>query len=118
MSAFPGAEIVDVGRADLAVGSLTLEALVVLVALGRLESARVAIPTTVRVDDPEGALYRRLNETDLATAHGRYLSLLRQLDSYARCAEAAASRATRLGSAGSPGAISPPSGRACECGPR
>jgi hypothetical protein len=83
----PGAELTLPGVADLERGLLTTNALLVLVAASRLRAAGLEIPFSPTSPDPEGALYRLLSIEDETTAHPRYLSLLRRLDSFARAAE-------------------------------
>lgn len=83
----PGAELVLAGVADLDRGQLTPNALLVLVAADRLRATGLVVPTSPSSPDPEGALYRALSADDDATAHPRYLSHIRRLDSFARAAE-------------------------------
>lgn len=83
----PGAELTLPGIADLERGRLTANALLGLVAAPRLRAAGLEVPFSPTSPDPEGALYRLLSMEDATTAHPRYLSLVRRLDSFARAAE-------------------------------
>ena len=87
LTTWAGAELVLPGIADLEHGHLTPNALLVLVAAHRLRATGLAVPLQPTTNDPEGALYRALGAEDGESAHSRYSSYLRRLDSFARAAE-------------------------------
>jgi hypothetical protein len=89
----PGGDLIATGLADIRAGSLaTPEALLVSAAAGRLRSAGVPVPTGAEDADATTKLYHALQPEHGNDAHGRYLALLRQLESFARAAEHAARR--------------------------
>jgi len=79
--ALPGAEIVDLGLADLAAERTTPESLIVSLAEPRLR--REGVPISGAEPDPERRLYERLVETEGDLAHARYTAHLRQIASFA-----------------------------------
>jgi hypothetical protein len=84
----PGADLVARGLEDLAIGSLTEEALLVAAAAPRLRSIGIAV-TSAEVDAPLHRLYELLASTDAAGAHSRYNALVGRMASFARAAERA-----------------------------
>jgi hypothetical protein len=82
VSALPGADLVERGLADLAVGAETREALLVSIAAPKLRALGLDVPPAL--DDPELRLYRLLARDDEDSAHGRYNALVRRLVSFER----------------------------------
>ena len=78
----PGGALVDQGLDDLAAGEETPESLLVSLAAPRLRREGVPLPA-VCLSDGDRRLYRRLEEQHGELAHARYLSLLRQMVSFA-----------------------------------
>ena len=77
----PGSGILERGRADLALGVLSTDALLVAIAAGRLREAGVQVPELPPgLREPELDLYRALGETS-DDPYFRYNSLLAELDS-------------------------------------
>ena len=83
----PGAELVENGLADLAVGAETVESLLVSVGAPRLRDLGYDVPAPF--DNAEERLYLLLARDDPAGAHGRYNALVRRLVSFERAAESA-----------------------------
>ena len=83
----PGAELVDKGLADLAVGAETIESLLVSVGASRLRDLGYDVPAPF--ENAEERLYLLLGRDDPAGAHGRYNALVRRLVSFERAAESA-----------------------------
>ena len=77
----PGGRIVDVGLADLALGRVTLESLLVSLAAPRLR--REGIPVSPALENPERRLYQRLSRSEGDLAHARFNAYLRQIVSFA-----------------------------------
>jgi hypothetical protein len=88
-SRLPGADLVERGRADLAAGVLSQEALLVAAAASRLRAAGVEVPAA-HVDTPLHRLYELLAADEAAGAHSRYNALVGRMVSFARAAERAA----------------------------
>lgn len=89
----PGGDLVAAGLDELRAGrSTTQEALLVTAAATRLRAAGIPVPDRPVDVDATHKLYRALGEQHGNDAHGRYLALLRQLESFARAAEHAARR--------------------------
>jgi hypothetical protein len=87
----PGGEILRQGLEDLAAGSRSVTALLVLVAAPRLRRCGVSIPTAVRPTTlPEHDLYRLLCREHGPDAYRHYRSLLRRLVSLEQALELAA----------------------------
>lgn len=84
----PGGDLVAAGIDDLTHGrASTPDALLVAAAATRLRAAGVPVPEGVVGTDAPHALYRALGEEHGTDAHGRYLALVRQLESFARAVE-------------------------------
>jgi hypothetical protein len=83
----PGEEIVKQGLADLASGSLTESALVLLVAGPRLRRLGLAIPDQPPGGPFEHALYETIEQRLGPAAHSHYNGLIRRIVSYARALE-------------------------------
>ena len=77
----PGGEIVDAGLADLAAGRVSVESLVVSIAMPRLR--REGVPLSPAHADPEDHLYHLLSRVSGALAHARYSAYLAQMASFA-----------------------------------
>jgi len=88
LSHLPGADLVESGLRDLALGVETVPALLVAIGASRLRRLGVDVPLTP--SDPERRLYELLQREDEDTAHGRYNALIRRLVSFERSAECAA----------------------------
>jgi hypothetical protein len=84
LSALPGADLVLKGLEDLALGTPSAEALLVLVGAPKLRSLGTAVPVQDDAASPEHRLYARLSAEDRATAHSRYNALVRRLVSFER----------------------------------
>ena len=84
-SALPGHELVDKGLLDLARGERTMESLLVSIASTRLR--RLGFVLANPFPDADRALYDRLAQEDVDSAHSRYNALVRQLVSFERAAE-------------------------------
>lgn len=82
----PGAELVQKGTADLQVGHVTPEALLVAIGEPRLRRIGIDLPP-IALDQPEHRLYLLLAAEDPVTAHSRYNALIRRLVSFERAAE-------------------------------
>lgn len=83
----PGAELIEAGLADLSMGRVTIESLLVSIAAPGLRDAGLAIGTTL--PDAELQLYALLSARDGAAAHSRYNALLRRVTSFRRAAQCA-----------------------------
>ena len=83
----PGAELIDAGLADLAMGLVTIESLLVSIAAPGLRDVGLAIDQTL--PDAELQLYALLSARDGAAAHSRYNALLRRVASFRRAAQCA-----------------------------
>jgi hypothetical protein len=83
----PGAELIDAGLADLAMGRVTIESLLVSIAAPGLRDAGLAIDKTL--PDAELQLYALLSAREGAAAHSRYNALLRRVASFRRAAQCA-----------------------------
>lgn len=89
-SGLPGADIVDKGLRDLAAGTVTAEALAVVIFEPRLQTLGIAIPRQGRTPNGENLnleLYAMLEEQHGAEAHSRYNALLRRVISFASALE-------------------------------
>lgn len=95
-SNLPGAEMVGKGLCDLASGTLSEEALLVLVASPRLRALAIEVPDSPTVPLPyEHALYSLLEEVNGEGAYSRYNSLIRRIVSFSRALEREVSARTR-----------------------
>jgi hypothetical protein len=89
LSAFPGGERVARGLSDLEAGRMTAEALLVSIASRRLSDLRLPIaPVDNRNRQPELELYELLG-VEVDDPYYAYNALLRELDSFVSCYEAA-----------------------------
>ena len=88
-SAFPGADVIARGVADLQAQQTTIESLLVLIGAPRLRAVGIEIPSS-SVTDPDHRLFELLALSDPDGAHSRYNALLRELISFERAAECAA----------------------------
>ncbi|HEY5087452.1 MAG TPA: hypothetical protein VII66_08860 [Gemmatimonadaceae bacterium] len=90
-TALPGADMIERGLADLAVGERTAESLLLQVGAPRLRALGIdipyAAPSAGDMGGPEIALYRQLPGENPDAAHSRYNALLRALVSFERAAE-------------------------------
>lgn len=80
----PGEDLVEQGRADLALGRETEAALLVSIGAPRLRALGIEVPHAI--PSPEHRLYELLARSDSDSAHSRYNALLRRLVSYERAA--------------------------------
>lgn len=85
--ALPGADLVELGLADLAGERESVEALLVSIGAPRLARLGVDVPFTFA--SPEHRLYAVLAALDPDDAHSRYNALIRRLVSFERAAECA-----------------------------
>ena len=92
----PGGDIIDTGLADLAVGRVTAESLLVSLAAPRLR--REGVPLSAVQTDPEIRLYELLSTSEGELAHARYGAHLRQVASFADACRAARLDRGRLAS--------------------
>lgn len=83
----PGADLVEVGLADLERGVESIEAL--LVSIGAPRLARLGIAVHSPYPSPEKGLYELLRREDPDGAHSRYNALVARLVSFERAAECA-----------------------------
>jgi hypothetical protein len=83
----PGAELIDVGIADLDAGRVSVEALLVSIGAPRLRALGLTLPPTVA--HAEERLYAVLAEAWGDGAHSRYNALIRRLVSFQRAAACA-----------------------------
>ena len=83
--ALPGADLIRAGLRDIAEGTDSIEALLVLVGAPRLRRLGFDVPDTP--DYPEDRLYSKLAAENSDSAHGRYNALIRKLVSFERAAE-------------------------------
>jgi hypothetical protein len=83
----PGAELIEQGLEDLALGIHTAAALLVLIGAPRLRELGLDVPPSP-IASPEHALYDLLAREDPDSAHSRYNALLRRLVSFERAAAA------------------------------
>lgn len=85
--------MVVAGLDDLRAGNAsTPAALLVAAGASRLRAAGIPVPDGLAADSAPQDLYHALQPEHGDAAHGRYLALLRQLESFARAAEHAARR--------------------------
>ena len=84
LTALPGGDLVLKGLADLALGTPSAEALLVLIGAPKLRSLGIAVPVDHDQASPEHRLYAWLSAEDDATAHSRYNALVRRLVSFER----------------------------------
>lgn len=87
LSGLPGADIVELGIADLEAGRETVFALLVAIGAPRLIGLGFDLPSLP--SHPEHRLYALLTEEGIDSAHGRYNSLIRRLVSFERAAKGA-----------------------------
>jgi len=83
----PGADIIEAGLRDLALGEASVPALLVSIGAPRLK--RLGVTISRSLPSPEHRLYALLAETDPDSAHSRYNALIRRLVSFERAAECA-----------------------------
>jgi hypothetical protein len=83
----PGAELIEQGLADLTIGSVTIESLLVSIAAPALRD--VGLTIAYAIPDAELQLYALLSARDGAAAHGRYNALVRRVVSFRRAAQCA-----------------------------
>jgi len=83
--ALPGAELIRQGLDDLACGTESIPALLVLIGAPRLRQLGFNVPDTPYF--PEDRLYEKLAADDSDSAHSRYNALIRTLVSFERAAE-------------------------------
>lgn len=83
-SDLPGGNLVERGRADLAAGRESPEALLVSIGAPRLRALGFDVPEPEGC--PEHRLYELLSREDPDAAHGRYNALVRRLVSFERAA--------------------------------
>jgi hypothetical protein len=83
----PGADLIEQGIHDLAVGRETVAALLVSIGARRISALGRELPPTL--PNAELRLYELLAREDQDSAHGRYNALIRRLVSYERAAECA-----------------------------
>jgi hypothetical protein len=81
----PGADLVDRGVADLAMGRVSVEALLVSRATARLRACGVGIDSPL--PDSDRRLYQLLAEREGTGAHSAYNALTRRLVSFMHAAE-------------------------------
>ena len=86
-TALPGGDLVERGLRDLTSGTLSQEALLVLIGAHRLRRAGIDVPDA-GVKQPEHAPCLSLHAEDQDSAHSRYNALIRRLISFERAAEA------------------------------
>ena len=77
---YPGGDLVAKGLDDLARSTVTVEALLVSIAVSRLRSLGVVVVAPLA--DPEHRLYEQLASEDSNSAHSRYNALLRRLTAF------------------------------------
>jgi hypothetical protein len=82
----PGADLIEVGLADLHAGRETIAALLVAIGSPRLRRLGLDIPDNIP-ENPEHRLYDMLASDDSDSAHSHYNAYLRKLVSYERAAE-------------------------------
>ena len=81
-AAIPGADLVELGLADLRAGQETEAALLVSIGAPRLRRAGIVVHEPI--DDAEHRLYALLQRSSGDAAHGRYNALVRRLVSFER----------------------------------
>lgn len=86
-SDMPGADLIEQGLRDLALGVVSVESLLVSIGAPRLRTLGLDVPTVL--EDAELRLYRALAQRHGAGAHARYNALVRQLVSFQRAAACA-----------------------------
>ncbi|MBA3434263.1 MAG: hypothetical protein H0U08_09245 [Actinobacteria bacterium] len=86
-AAFPGADLIGKGRADLEQGIESVESLLVSIGASRL--SRLGLRPSTTFPSPEHRLYELLAAEDADSAHSRYNALVRRLVSFERAAECA-----------------------------
>lgn len=83
----PGADLVEAGLRDLAVGRESIESLLVSMSALRLRVLGVTVPQPLA--DAELRLYRLLSDLHGLAAHARYNALVRRIVSFQRAAACA-----------------------------
>ena len=86
-SDMPGADLIEQGLRDLALGVVSVESLLVSIGAPRLCTLGLDVPSVL--EDAELRLYRVLTQRYGDGAHGRYNALVRQLVSFQRAAACA-----------------------------
>ena len=86
-AAWPGADLVDQGLADLRAGVESVPSLLVSIGAPRLRSLGFEVGGALA--DPERRLYERLAAEGADAAHSRYNALVRRLVSFERAAACA-----------------------------
>lgn len=81
----PGADLIEVGLADLQRGAESVPALLVSIGAPRLGRLGFSIPNPF--DQPELRLYALLHQADPDAAHSGYNGLIRRLVSFERALE-------------------------------
>jgi hypothetical protein len=84
----PGADLIELGMADLRDARATEAALLVSIGAPRLRQLGLDVPPTMV--DPEHQLYAYLARRDSDSAHARYNALIRRLVSFERAYRCAA----------------------------
>jgi hypothetical protein len=84
----PGADLIELGMADLRDARATEAALLVSIGAPRLRQLGLDVPPTMT--DPEHQLYAYLARRDPDCAHARYNALIRRLVSFERAYRCAA----------------------------
>ena len=77
---FPGAELIEMGLADLTAGRVTIESLLVSIAAPGLRDVGLAVGQPI--PDAELQLYALLSARHGLAAHGHYNALLRRVASF------------------------------------
>lgn len=88
LESLPGGTAVVRGLDDIAAGTLTNDALMVMIGAPRLRTLGLTVATD-RSSNPETELYEQLAASDPDTAHSRYNALIRLLTSFERALQSA-----------------------------
>jgi hypothetical protein len=84
LQGLPGGDLVGQGLHDLASGTLTADALLVLIGAPRLRLLGLTVPDLPVEGYPEDRLYELLARSDQDSAHSRYNALVRRLVGFER----------------------------------
>lgn len=87
LDGLPGAELIQQGIDDLAVGEESIPALVVAIGAHRLSEKLPVVKTENLPRRPERLLYRMLLDENPREAYGRYNAYLRRLSRFCRALE-------------------------------